>query len=389
MMTVLPRSARSPSRRQAGVLAAVLVGTALSCITAAQQPAPPPRTNPLLKLIEPWPSPKELTKRRLDAEARPLFASAEPLALTLVADVKTVNKDHDPNSQKRYEGELRIPGDGGQVAAVPVQLGARGHVRRMARTCDFVPLRVEFSKPGVAGTVFAHQRALKLVTQCLGGGEYEQYLLREYLAYRMFNLITPRSFRARLARVTYVDRATGREMGTRYGMFLEDEGDVARRMEGRIVKLPRILFNDLDSDSLMSMMVFEYMIGNTDYSIYALHNVRLVQTPDKTLHPVPYDFDMSGLVHPPYATPARGLMITSVLDRVYRGPCRRPEQIDPILANFVAKNGLIRGLADGIVGMQKASRDDARAYLNDFYASIKTTKGVKRLFVDCADKPTM
>src|SRR5204863_8544581 len=129
----------------------------------------------------------------------------------------------------------------------------------------------------------------KLVVQCVKGGEYEQFILKEYLAYRLHNVISPpRSFRARLARVTYVDKATGQEAGTRVAMFIEDEADVARRMGGRIVKLPRLEFKDVDSDSLMPMMLHNYMIGNTDFSMYALHNVVLVQRPDKSIHPVAY-----------------------------------------------------------------------------------------------------
>ena len=172
-------------------------------------------------------------------------------------------------------------------------------------------------------------------------------------------------------------------------MFIEDDDDVARRMEGRIVALPRLLFKDVDSDTLMPMMIFEYMIGNTDFSIYALHNVRLVQRPDKSLHPVPYDLDFSGLVHAPYAAPDRALMIASVRDRLYRGPCRRPELVDPYIANFTAKKDILLALPDSIPGMDKSSREDTKRYLEDFFSAIKTTKDVKRVFVDCADKSTM
>lgn len=376
-------------RRRRGVLAAVLMAAAFSSVMAAQKPAPPPKKNPLLKLIEPWPSPEGLKQRRLNAEALPLFSSAEPFIFTLAADFKALNKDRDPESRKRYPGELRISGVGGSQVTLPVQLSARGHLRRMARTCDYVPLRVEFPKQGVAGTVFARQEALKLVVQCVRGGDFEQYLLREYLAYRLFNVLTPHSFRARLARVTYVDQATGQATGTRYALFVEDDGDVAKRMEGRTVELPRLLFNDVDTGTLMPMMMFEYMIGNTDFSIFALHNVRLVQRPDKSIHPVPYDFDISGLVHPPYAIPGRGLMITSVRDRLYRGPCRKQEPIDSYLANFMAKKALVRALPDAIPGLDKASREDVTSYLDDFYSAIKTPKDAKRVFVDCAVKSTM
>jgi len=375
------------------LLAAVLLAAVFTSITDARQapaPAKAAKKNPLLKLIEPWPAPEVMKKRREDAEALPLFASTDPVVFTLTADFKTLNKDRNPESQKRHPAELRVPGAGGKEVTLPVQLSARGHLRRMARTCDYVPIRIEFPKDGRAGTVFARQEALKLVVQCVKGGEYEQFILKEYLAYRLHNLISPhRSFRARLARVNYVDKATGQPAGTRLAMFIEDEGDVAKRMEGRIVKLPRLEFKDVDSDSLMPMMLHNYMIGNTDFSIYALHNVVLVQRPDKSIHPVAYDFDISGLVHPPYAAPQRELMITSVRDRLYRGPCRRQEQVDPHIANFVAKKDLVMALPATIPGLDKDSLKDVKDYLGDFYSSIKTTKDVKRLFVDCKDKSLM
>ena len=376
---------RIGSRRLFGVLAAVAMSLALVPLSAQQKDAPPPpKKNPLLKLVEPWPTPEKMIERKLDAEARPLFATEAPLDVTLVGDFKAINKDRNPTSTQRYPASLRV-GD----ASLDVEVSARGHLRRMARTCDYVPLRVTFPKKVAAATAFAKQDALKLVVQCAGGDDWEQYVLREYLAYRIFNVITPNSFRVRLARVSYVDRASGKPAGTRLGMFLEDESDVAKRMEGRVVALERLTFEDLHMDTLMPMMIFEYMIGNTDYSIWALHNVRIVQRPDKSLHPLPYDFDVSGLVNPPYAVPAKGLMLKTVLDRMYRGPCRRPELVDPYVANFVAKKDIVRALPASVPGIDRAARDEARGYIDSFYASIKSTRDVRGLFVQCSPKSTV
>ena len=346
--------------------------------------APAAKKNPLLKLVEPWPTPEKMQERKANAESLALFASLDPLEVTLTGDFKAINKDRNQESKQRYPGTLKVGEE-----ELPVKFAARGHVRRMARTCDYVPLKVEFEKPGPT-SVFARQEGLKLVVQCAGGGDYEQYIYKEYLAYRIYNTLVPhQSFRARLAKVSYVDRASGKPAGNRVGMFLEDEGDVAKRMEGRVVELQRLLFENLDSDALMPMMIFEYMIGNTDFSIYALHNVRIVQRPDKSLHPVPYDFDFSGLVNAPYALPARGLLLKNVQERFYRGPCRRQEQVDPYVANFVAKRAHIQALPESIPGIDRRTRDETRDYINSFYSSIKSTKDVRGLFVSCSPKPTM
>jgi hypothetical protein len=368
----------------AGLVAWPAAWPTVQSSTPLAQPAQQ-KKNPLLKLVQPWPTPDKMKERRETAEALPLFADTAVLPVTLVGDFKAINKDHDPNSKQRYPGVLRT----GDNTELQVQFRARGHVRRLSRTCDYVPLKVEFVKKATKGTVFAEQDALKLVVQCAGGDEYEQYLLREYLAYRIFNVITHRSFRARLAKVSYVDRASGKPAGTRIGMFLEDEGDVARRFEGRIVELQRLRFDDLDSDSLMPAMIFEYLIGNTDMSIYALHNMQIVQRPDKSLHVVPYDFDYSGLVNAPYALPARGFLLKNVTERLYRGPCRRQELVEPYVANFIAKKDLVRALPDQIPGFSRLSRDDTRNYIDSFYSSIDSPKEVRGLFVSCSPKSTM
>jgi hypothetical protein len=345
---------------------------------------PAPKKDPLLKLAQPWPSADEMRRAKADAETRPLFATPDPLSFTLAGDFKTINEDHDPNSTKRYPAELRVTREDGEVEVIPVNLRARGHVRRMAAACEFVPLRVEFKKARTKGTLFEGQSALKLVVQCKTGGIYGQYLLREYTAYRTLNLLTPRSLRARFSKVTYVDSGTERVIGTRYGMFLEDDDDVARRMEGRAVQLQRVLFKDVDAETLETMTIFEYLIGNTDFSLFSRHNVILVQTPDLLLYPIPYDFDYSGYVNPPYASPARTLSIKTVDERLFRGPCRPVDQVDSALKNFKAKRDAVLGLPDLVPDVDKQTRQEVKTFLDGFYSAIKNPKDVRRLFVDGA-----
>src|SRR5213079_232123 len=132
---------------------ALLLLASFVALPAAQAPQPaatPAKKNPLLKLVEPWPTPEKMKERRETAEALPLFASNDVLAVTLVGDFKAINKDHDPNSTQLYPGALRIDAD----KELQVQFRARGHVRRMARTCDYVPLKVAFVKKETKGTVF-------------------------------------------------------------------------------------------------------------------------------------------------------------------------------------------------------------------------------------------
>jgi hypothetical protein len=402
------------TRAVVGALAwSITLAAALTAQTGGRGTSPAagqaPDKNPYARLAAPWPDADGMRKRQLDAEQLPLFATDEPLALTITADFKAINRDRNPNSTKRFPGTIALPGAG--AATIPVQLGTRGNVRLNARTCDFAPLRVDFvrraaqgaapaaagatapgDKGALKGTAFEGQESLKLVTHCWASATFDQYLLREYLAYRIFNLHTPRSFRARRATVTYVDTATGRQVAARPGIFIEDDGDVAKRVGGRVVDLPRTQFSDLDPDATTTMAILQYMIGNTDYSIYVLHNVKLVQTPvpGRRLIPVVYDFDMSGLVNTHYAGVDPKLGIASVRDRLYRGPCRPLNEIEPLLAVFRAKHDEVLALYDTIPELNQGSRKDARSFLEDFYQTISRPDRVKKAFVDdCRDAPTM
>jgi hypothetical protein len=360
---------------------------------SAQKTAPPsapPKKNPLLKLAEPWPDAAALAARRAEAEARPLFQSTDPLEFTLTSNFNAINKDRKPESTTRYPGVLTVAGKDGTPREIPVKLSARGHFRRMARNCSVVPLRVELPKEGMDGTAFDGQTTLKLGTGCEDSKEYEQITLREYLAYPLFSMVTPLSFRARLGRATYVDEKSKKKSSARYALFIENDSDVARRSEGRIVELQRVSFKDLEDKTLTSVMLYEYMIGNTDVSIWALHNIRFVQKPDRTLLPVPYDYDLSGLVHAPYAIPDNRLGLRSVLDRKYRGPCRTTDEFDAAAAPFRAKRADMLALVASLKDLDSSSRNEVKDYLEGFFRTIDKPASIKKQFVDgCKPETTM
>ena len=365
---------------------AALASAAVHLLIAATLSADAPKgPGPSPKPPEPWPAAAEMERRRDDSETRRLFRESNPLVFTLTADFKAVGKDRKPDSEKRFPAVVAVLGDDGQTRSIPVQLRTRGHAR-LVQNCGFVPLRLEFPPDGTKGTPFEGQRALKLGTHCQGAKEYEQCALREYLAYRIFNLFTPRSFRVRLGRATYVDSRTGKTVATRYAMFLESERDLARRHDSRIAALPRTLFRHLDRQALLSTMLFEYMIGNTDFSIYVQHNVRLLQDQAGVVHPVPYDFDYAGLVNAPYALPARGLNLKTVLERAYLGPCLTKEEMDALVAAFTEKKADVMALVESVEGLEAGSRRDAKAYLQEFYSVIERPRDAKRPLMDTCSK---
>jgi len=372
----------------------VLAGLLASLPIAAQQragaPQPAKTVGARASTPAPWPEAKALAERKKDAENRRLFRSQDVLAFTLTADFKSIDRDRDPASTKTFPGTLTFEQPDGSTVTKPVQVRGRGHSRRNPKICDFSPLRLEFKKEEMAGTVFAGHSWIKLGTHCRSNAVFEQYVLREYTAYRIFNLITPQSFRARLARPTYVEASTQKPIATRFGMLIEDDDDVAKRMEGRVTEQMQYRFRHMDMDYVTLMTLFEYLLGNTDVSIYSQHNVRIVERPDGKRFPVPYDFDYSGLVNTTYAVFDKTIFhINSVRDRVWRGPCRTMEELEPNFARFRAVKNDVLALYDNEPNFTDSSRQDAKSYIERFYKTLDSPGDAKRVFIDTCLKEGM
>src|SRR5688572_9502734 len=326
------------------------------------------------------PTPEKIAEWKKEAEARALFMAETPVEIKLVGNYKVISKDRDTLSTKEYWGEVQMADDKGGELKIPVQLRTRGHYRLANKNCTFVPLRLDFKKGEVKETVFDGQDKLKLVTHCNSNALYEEYMIREYLAYKVHNLITPRSYRARMAKVTYVDSATGTPIETRNGIFMEHEDDVAKRMEGEIAELRGALFDDVDANQILEVAIFEAFVGNTDWSLSALHNIRLVRQQNMNIMPVAYDLDFSGLVGTRYSTPDPRLGIRSVKERLYRGPCKEPEELAPFFGVYRDKKDAILKLYDDTPGLDGRYRNDAKAFLTQWFKMLDTPRDAKWLF---------
>jgi hypothetical protein len=368
-----------------------LVGAILlvSAAVAGARAASPPqaaRITPQPKPIKTtppkdWADAKTVAKHKKDAEQRALFASSTPLAFTLTGNFKAIQSDRTPNSTKTFPATIEFQKEDGSSAKIDLPIRTRGQVRRSYDVCEFAPIRLEFPKDQMKGTVFDGQHVLKLGVHCRNVKEFETYPQREYAAYRIFNLLSPRSFRTRLVRVTYVDTGTNKSLGTHNGVLIEDDDDVAKRLEGRLIT-QRELLSGVDRDAFTLMTLFEYMIGNLDVSIITEHNVKLVQMPTRTVFPIPYDFDYSGLVDATYALPPPGMGITTVRDRVYRGPCRTMPELETFFAKFRAIKADLPAIYDSMPDLDQSVKRKALAYLDQFYKTLDRPADVKTAFID-------
>ncbi|MDA0329635.1 MAG: hypothetical protein O2958_11570 [Gemmatimonadetes bacterium] len=320
----------------------------------------------------------------------PLFASHEILDLTLTADFAALRGDRRASPDRA--ALITAPDAGGGTIDVGAELRTRGEFRLDPANCSFPPLRIDVDASTAKETVFEGQDKLKLVSSCRPGRDsYEDLVLTEYLAYRTYQLLSSQSFHARLLRLTFVD--TGRENApeTRIGFLIEEDNALAARLGATIFDLEEgknLLPATFDPTSLMMVGIFQYMIGNTDWSDVAGHNFEIVDRGGAALV-VPYDFDIAGIVDAPYATPDPVYGLASVRDRLYRGWCGNSFNTHLVLERFREASTEITKLWTDVPGLTEATRRRTVSYLADFFESIETDERADRRFLrDCRIRPT-
>ena len=317
-----------------------------------------------------------------EAAAQPLFATEDTLVVRIEAPFRTLMRKRNETGQ--LDGTLAFSDPAGSEHLLDVKLRTRGIFRRSAENCEFTPIRVNFRKSQVEGTVFAGQDKLKLVTHCGGSDTYEQYVLSEYLAYKIFNAVTDYSFRARLLHVTYVDTDRDGDSRTRYAFFIEDNDRLAERIDAGKVEVKQASYARLEEKQAALVTVFEYLIGNTDFSMIGpdkgkdcCHNIELFSREPGVYIAVPYDFDFSGLVDARYAAPHPSLRTRSVTRRVYRGICEHNDVMEETVAQFRSRQAVIAQLPATVDGMDDRARSKAQNYIADFYEDIGNTEAVE------------
>lgn len=308
-----------------------------------------------------------------------LFQDHEPLALRIEADFDQILDDRDDDSEER-DGRLIILQPDGSEAGYPLEIRTRGRFRLQSSTCRFPPLRLDVPKSEMEGTPFEGQDKLKLVTHCRDDERYEQNTIKEYLVYRIYNLMTEASFQARLARITYVDTSGKNEPVERWGFMIEAEEALAERLGGEVVedRPEGVHPARISADDAARLDLFQYMVGNTDYSIYGQHNVVSFARPEALTMPVPYDFDWTGLVNAPYARPDPSLPIRNVRRRIYRGVCRPRMDYNATNAAFLALKADVTGLIENEAALGEDEREDVLDYLNEFWETLENPGRAER-----------
>lgn len=310
------------------------------------------------------------------SESRSVFAVDTPLEMTIRTDIRALLRDRG-EERADHEGVVRLSRPDGGIDSASIELRTRGVFRRRPSVCPFPPLRLSIGRRAGRGTPFEGERRIKLVTHCRNSDQYEQYVLQEYLIYKAYALLTDLSLRTRLARVTYEDAAGREKPVTRYAILIEDEDRLAARHRMEVLKDTGTHIARLDPTQTVFMAVFQYFIGNTDWSIRALHNIVLFTDSAGRVFPLPYDFDWAGVIATRYAVPDTSLPIRSVKERLYSGYCGVPEDFEPVFARFRQHRAAIDALYD-LQPLERDQREKARRYYAEFYRLIDDPARVRR-----------
>lgn len=309
------------------------------------------------------------------------FTDEEVVEISLSTDIKKLQNEKLPDIFQEAEVTLTLPGSTPIKEAITV--GARGHFRR--DYCNIPPIMMDFKNP--SSPRLSSLGKLKLVIACGAKAEDEQLVLKEFLVYKIYNLLEEKSFRVRLVRISYNDTRGKIKPYTQYAFLVEDDKDLARR-NGCIKKEKATYNTEATNRSLMTKVaVFEYMISNGDWSVPGNHNIKLIfdkQNTNALPFVVPYDFDHSGFVNAGYALPSEILGTELVTERVYRGFPRSMEELQLTFDVFKAKKEAIMAVINNFTLLKESYRKEATRYLEEFYKIINNTKSVQSIFIDNA-----
>jgi hypothetical protein len=366
----LPRRASAlhvPSSFTLALLAAGLLASSAPSPARAQDAAKKEKSDSAKKSKDPKGEKKVPT----------LYTSETPIALTFRTNIKQIRRDKGETPPWRW-ATLSYQDSANKTVDVPVKVRVRGIWR--LKHCEFPPIRLNFADKDTKGTIFEGLDKPKLVNYCRDNDQYEQYMLQEAQLYRIYQLLTPISHRVRVAKLAYVDSASGKSEAVRYGMIVEDPDQLANRLMSKTVKTKGAGPADFEPKELALAYMFLYFIGNLDFSFNGLHNTELLGTVDGRILPVVYDFDYAGAVNATYAVPPPNYNVPNVRTRKFLGPCEIAPEFPGAVNQFIEKKEAIYALYKDDVGklMKPNIVRETIGYFDDFYDAVKSQGDAQR-----------
>jgi hypothetical protein len=324
------------------------------------------------------------------AKPAKLFESDSVLEVTLSAPWRDIVRHEDVPGP--YPATIEFTDDSGERVSLPLTVERRGLTRQ--RVCEFPPIKLRFEKGVAKGTVFRGQKSIKMVTHCDKGSRYQQYYVKEMLAYRIYNLITDFSFRVRPLSISYQDSERGSKQDPRFAFLIEDDSDVAKRNGLKKLDIPEISVAQLETQEASNFALFQYLISNLDWSALSgpgskdcCHNAKLIGPDPETgetrpMYAIPYDFDSSGIVDAPYAAPPDKIPVNTVTQRVYRGFCAHNGSLEDAKQRFLDKESEIYALFKNEPQLKSRNANWAVKFMERFYETVNDPKDWQRKIIE-------
>jgi hypothetical protein len=313
-----------------------------------------------------------------------LFDTDELFEITLKFDLNAYKKAKSDTTY--FDAILTYFNNKADSVTKKIKVRARGNIRRTG-ICDFPPLMLNFKMKDSRGAEFSGINKLKIVPYCRIG--YEDYILREYLVYKLYNVLTNYSLRVRLFKITYINSVKEKKPLTQYGFAIEPVRLLEKRTKTKELAYSTVSQRTIIPEMLDKMAIFNYMIGNTDWSVPAKHNVLLLtqaQNPSANNNLiVAFDFDYAGLVNTDYAIPYVTLPIKTVRERLYLAVCRSEATFKNELAEFIEKKDEFYKVVNDFPYLSARSKKDMMTFLDGFFLGInKRNTLVNKLLSDCS-----
>ena len=320
---------------------------------------------------------------QVPADREKFFLAEEPIEVSITTDIKNLRTQKKEPQYQVAKVNFRFTEN--DVIEEDIRLMPRGEFRK--NNCDIAALMLNFNNPSSPKLAFL--KKLKLVGGCNAGLASEQLLLKEYLTYKIFNQLTDMSFRVRLLHVRYNDSRGKMKPYSQYAFVIEDVDDMAKRNNCVEVEGRKYFMEQTNREHMTMIGLFQYMIGNTDFSVPNYHNIKLIVNKNDTLSRpfvVPYDFDYCGIVNADYAIPSEMLGIANVKDRLYRAYSRSMEELQVAITLFNSKKSNIVSLVNNFHALSSREKKEMSNYIESFYNILGKKSDVEAIFINNAVK---
>ncbi len=306
-----------------------------------------------------------------------LFSNEDILNVTLKLDLSAFQKKS--SKDDAFDSELILHFSPTDSLYAKTVVKYRGISR--LNICNFPPMQINFKK-AVYSDSFKIKK-LKLVTHCQSASANDEYVVREYLVYKLYSALTDTSFRVRLLKINYLDSKKDRKPIVKYGIFIEPAEMLAKRTNATVVKTIYLNQSNIIPYVMDRLAIFNYMVTNWDWSIPGEHNVEVIKPLAFNSQglgiAIPYDFDLTGVVNADYAIPPPDLGIENVREPLFTGICRTREVYHEDLDRFLASREKLYSVVNEFPHLNQRAKKDIIYFLDQFFSKLEKEKSLDNM----------